>query len=96
MRDNPQGALDQEEKTTIDKKSMAIGIAVGIAIVGCIAAIDGPEKEAEGRYQLVEMAQYPFGYTLFILDTETGTLNAHDGGKDGHIEPTVVYPFVGQ
>lgn len=83
----------------MDRKSLAIGIAVGIAIVGCLAAIDQPEKTGEGRYQYLEDAYLtpPDGtvtrYTHAILDTETGTLNFHDSDLRGDIAATIVYPF---
>jgi len=79
----------------MDRKSLAIGIAVGIAVVGCLAAIDEPEKDGEGRYQHLDTAEVTaFGHEIVILDTETGTLNIHDSDPTEGIEPTIVYPFV--
>ena len=83
----------------MDRKSLAIGIAIGIAIVGCLAAIDEPEKTGEGRYQYLEgvyatTSASGVSYRVAILDTDTGTLNIHDTTLEGEIAPTVVYPFV--
>ena len=80
----------------MDRKSLAIGIAVGLAIVGCLAAIDGPEKTGEGRYQYLQdtVVSAFSGYEIVILDTETGTLNVHDGSVRDGIDATIVYPFV--
>ena len=70
----------------MDKKALAIGIVVGVLIVGCLAAIDCPDKDGEARYEFLEGISTNTNF--FVLDSETGTVNQHDGTA------TFVYPFV--
>ena len=70
----------------MDKRSIAIGILIGIAIVGCLAAIEGPEKTDEGRYQVIDSISSSY-LSFLILDTEDGTVNHHTSAG------TTVFPF---
>ena len=78
----------------MDKKTLAIGILIGIAVVGCLAALDGVAGTS-GRYQFPTNwsgdSQYSSG-RVPVLDTETGTLNWHFYSVTA--PSTVVYPFL--
>jgi len=69
----------------MDKKAMAVGILVGILIVGCLGAVDWPEKDDEGRFEFLEAISTNTNF--LVLDTATGTVNQHDGTAH------YVYPF---
>jgi len=74
----------------MDKKSLAIGILIGVLIVGCMVALDDV-AETGGRYQFPPQYDMTNG-KLPILDTETGTVNWHQYSTQA--PTTVVYPFL--
>lgn len=89
-----QQLLRRKEMKNMNMKAryIAIGIIVGIAIVGCLGAIT---TDNEGQ-RFVEINARSNG-TTFILDTKTGTVNKYYTAEwDSEIPQTVVYPFINQ
>lgn len=90
----------EREEEAMNRKALAIGVLIGIAIVGCIAATT---IETQGqRFQLISVGSFgSLGASnsahFAILDTQTGTVNIHDSDlSKPTINPTVVYPFLAQ
>ena len=81
-----------------EKATLVVGILIGIAIVGCIAAVTVPDKAPEeGRYQFITASTIVYdGYEIVILDTQTGMVNVHDACTANGIEASTVYPFVSE
>ena len=75
----------------MDRKMLAIGILIGIAIVGCLAVVNGVEG-TNGRYQFPPNWPVDTSSLLPILDTQTGTLNWHHYNQTA--PTTIVYPFL--
>ena len=73
------------------RKSVVIGILIGLVVVGCIAAIDGSTDIP--RYQVTISGGSGTNYdTCWVLDTQTGTVNylLVGGGGGG---TSIVFPF---
>jgi hypothetical protein len=72
------------------RKSLVIGILIGLAVVGCIAAIDG--STGTPRYQVIVNNDVTTNvHSCWVLDTETGTVNYLVG--DTSNPRSVVFPF---
>ena len=70
----------------MDKRSLAVGIVVGLLVLGCLGAVDGPEDCcAPPRFEFLD--EISTNTNFLVLDTETGTVNQHDGSA------TFVYVF---
>lgn len=57
----------------MDKKTLAIGILIGIAVVGCIAAVTGDQA---GRFQFPNA--WDANSYIPVLDTGTGDVTVFD------------------
>ena len=81
-----------------EKATLLVGILIGIAIVGCIAAVTVPDKAPEeGRYQFITpVTSVYYANEMVILDTQTGMVNVHDVYAGDGIEASTVYPFVSE
>ena len=72
---------------------LAIGMVIGIAVVGCIAGvITDPEKVDEGRFEFHLMHPMSVGSdrNFVVLDSQTGTAISW---QHGNSEPQAVHPF---
>lgn len=65
--------LPESQAMTIDFKSLAVGLILGISIAFSIAAKTSDEG-ADGRFQITA----PGSSTYYVIDTRTGKVWSHD------------------
>lgn len=74
------------------RKSLVIGILIGLMVVGCIAAIDGSTDTP--RYQVIPIDAPQSAYDkCWVLDNQTGTVNYLSGGPVSNTPASIVFPF---